>query len=229
MANLKHCDDAEREIRQALANDLRKEGRIHPSGKCPSVRDLRRFAAGKYGKTVAQREELIEHLADCDRCNDWLTRIREEGSSKRAAFDRPVKSVLAIACVVTLALALWTWWRVSQTSPETNRVAVADLRLVSPTRGSESIDRSQAIRVPRRADRLRIVLPPGSEGNYELEILRSDADATPLIRLSGATRLENHEVILGLSANLSNLKPGRYSLGLRRDGSEWEYYPLALE
>jgi len=106
-------------------------------------------------------------------------------------------------------------------------VATVDLRLISPTRGQ--VPGPQTATVRKTTGGLRVVLPVGSEGNYEVEILGQDIQPTPLLRSSGSTRLEGHDVVLNLPVNLSNLKSGKYLLALRRDSSEWEYYSVILE
>jgi hypothetical protein len=129
--------------------------------------------------------------------------------------------------IVVIAAAALFWVNQHRPLPDLNRVATVDLRLISPTRGQ--VPGPQAATVRKAASGLRVVLPIGSEGNYEVEILGQHRQPTPLLRSSGSTRLEGHDVVLNLPVNLSNLKSGKYLLALRRDGSEWEYYSLMLE
>jgi hypothetical protein len=125
-------------------------------------------------------------------------------------------------------LAVAVWARLDRSSSISSAVATVDLRLSSPTRGIENNNGADAVTVRRKAGRLRIILPIGSEGKYECEIFHT-GQSVPLLRTSGEALLENHDVVLNMPVQLGSLTRGRYSLALRRDGSEWVYYPLVLE
>jgi hypothetical protein len=201
---------------EALSSVTRNDGSAHKLGGCPTTADLRRFAAGKCKQ--AQRDEILAHLSSCDRCFTAMTELRE-----RRVFIRRASLVLAIAAV--LAIAVWAMQ--PRSSPASGVVAIVDLRLASPTRGGEN-DGTASPTAPRKANRLRIILPIGSEGKYDCQILRWEQSA-PLLRTSGEALLENHDVVLNLPVKVGNLKPGRYSLALRRETSEWIYYKLVVE
>jgi hypothetical protein len=218
MAPLKHHRAAELELLEALSDVVRKEPGDRHVGNCPSVADLKRFAAGTYGTTEAQRDELLAHLAVCDHCVHFLAQLR-----KRRVFT--TKAALALASAAVVAVAFWV--SLQHTSQVLSGVATVDLRLISPTRGQ--VPGPQTATVRKTTGGLRVVLPVGSEGNYEVEILGQDKQPAPILRSSGSTRLEGHGVVLNLPVNLANLKSGKYLLALRRDGSEWEYYSVILE
>ena len=130
----------------------------------------------------------------------------------------------ALASMIVV-MATWLW--INQHPFENLRVATVDLRLISPTRGQ--IPGPETATVRKATDGFRIVLPVGSEGHYEMAILGPDEKSTPLLHSSGSTKLEGHDVVLDLPANLTHLKSAKYLLTLRRDGYEWEYYSLTLE
>src|SRR5882672_9099490 len=232
MAPLRHHSKAELELLEALSDVVRQEPDGRPVGNCPNVADLERFAVGKYGTAPNQLDELLNHLAVCDRCIDFLTQFRkrqelirrsQELIRKRRELRRT--TALALASVAVLVIALWA--SLQHSSRVLVGVATIDLRLISPTRGQ--VPGPQTATVRKATDGLRIVLPVGSEGNYEMAILAVDAKSTALLRSSGSTKLEGHDVVLDLPANLMHLKSAKYLLTLRRDGSEWEYYSLTLE
>jgi len=218
MATLRHHGKAEQELLEALSDVVRRQPVGRSVGSCPNVTDLERFAAGKYGAAQNQLDELTDHLAVCDRCIDFLTQSR-----KRRELRRTTALVLASAVVLVIAL----WASLQHTSRVVVGVATVDLRLLSPTRGQ--VPGPQTATVRKATDRLRIVLPVGSEGNYEMAILAVDAKPTPLLHSSGNAKLEGHDVVLDLPPNLTHLKSAKYLLTLRRDGYEWEYYSLTLE
>jgi hypothetical protein len=216
MSPLKQYRVAERELIEALSSVTRKDEPVHKLGDCPTAADLRRFAAGKCKQ--GQRDQILAHLSSCDRCITVVAELRE-----RRVLIRIASLVLAVAAV--LAIAVWAMQE--RSSPASSLVATLDLRLSSPTRGGEN-DGTASATVPRKANRLRIILPIGSEGKYDCQILRWEQSA-PLLRTSGEALLENHDVVLNLSVKLRNLPPGRYSLALRRASSEWMYYKLVVE
>jgi hypothetical protein len=216
MSPLRQYGVVEQELMEALSSVTRKDGRVHRLGYCPTVAELRRFVAGRC--TQEQREEVLAHIDSCDKCIALLRQMRERIILRRTSL------VLAVAAV--LAVTFWVTLERSSSTPST--VANIDFRLISPTRGIDNKNPADAVAAEHQAGRLRIILPIGSEGKYECQILRAPQSA-PLLRAAGEASLENHDVVLTLSVELGKLTPGRYSLALRREGSEWVYYPLILK
>jgi hypothetical protein len=218
MSPLRQHRVAEQELMEALSSATRKDGSVDKLGDCPTVDGLRRFAMGKCDQ--AQRDEMLAHLGTCDRCITLLREMRERG-----ILIRRTSLVLAVAAVLAVAV----WARLDRPSSIPNAVATVDLRLASSTRGIENDNGADAaVSAPRKAGRLRIILPIGSEGKYECQLLRT-GQSVPLLRTSGDAVLENHDVVLNVAVEMGSLTPGHYSLALRREGSEWTYYPLNLE
>lgn len=187
-------------------------------GSCPSPSDLRRFEAGKYGHDQAERDALISHLAVCDRCVDFMMRLK-----RRRVWRTRAALVLASAAAIFVAV-----WMSTQHRTATSSVAIIDLRLSSPTRGTENAVGAVSATVPRNTNRLRVILAPGSEGSYEFEILGYDR-STVILRGAAQTIVEKDQVILNLTASLARLTPGKYSFALRHGDSPWEYYSVAIE
>jgi hypothetical protein len=217
MPPLRQHRGAEQELMAALSSVTRKDGPCHKLGDCPTVADLRRFATGKC--TQNQRDEILAHLGSCDRCITVMRQLRG-----RDILIRRASLVLAVA--VVLALALWVG--LQRYSSSSSAVATVDLRVVSPTRGIDNNNGADSVSAQHHAGRLRIVLPIGGEGKYECQIIRP-GQTVALLRASGEASLQNHDVVLNLPVDLGRLTPGRYSLALRREGSEWVYYPLILK
>jgi hypothetical protein len=209
----------EQELMQALSSVTRKEWPVQKRGICPAVPDLRRFATGRCNPV--QRDQLLAHLGTCDRCIGVLRKMRE-----RSILIRRASLVLTVAAAAVLAVALWATLNRSLSSSSV--IATVDLRLVSRTRGVENNNSAAAVPAGRNAGRLRIILPIGSEGKYECQILHAPQSVS-LLRASGEAHLENHDVVLDLPVKLGKLAPGRYLLALRRESSEWVYYKLFLE
>jgi hypothetical protein len=208
---------AEREFMEALSSVTLKDEPASKRGVCPTVADLRRFVAGKCNQ--AQRDEMLAHLGSCDRCITLMRQMRE-----RNILIRRTSLVLAVAAVLAIAV-----WATLDRSPSISTgVATVDLRLISPTRGMESNTGAAPVTARRKAGRLRIILPIGGEGKYECQFLRP-GQSVPMLFTSGEAQLENHDVVLNLPVELGKLTAGRYSLALRREGSEWVYYKFILE
>lgn len=229
MTSLRHSRIDERELLDAVASVAARSKGTHGRGDCPSLSELRLFANGRHRKLPPQRDQLLEHLADCDRCNEQMRRIREQRAQRRTTYIRATKAMVALAAMVLLVLGLGIWWRERPVIGDPNRVAIVDLRPLSPSRGDQPSLGTQPIRVSRLAGRIRIVLPVGGDGDYQVEILASPKAIDPLVRGSGSAHIEDHLPVLTLPIKLSNLRPGTYSLALQHDDSGWEYYPIILE
>jgi hypothetical protein len=135
------------------------------------------------------------------------------------------RAALVLACAAAILVAVWTS---SQHPAATSSVAIIDLRLSSPTRGTENAVGAVAATVHRDTNRLRVILPPGSEGSYEFELLGYE-QSTAVLRGAAQTTVEKDQVILNLTASLAHLTPGKYSFALRHGDSPWEYYSVAIE
>lgn len=199
-----------------------EDGAHSQVGLCPSLDDLRRFAAGKYGATPAQRDEVLAHLGTCDRCIDFMARLR-----KRRALLRSAE--LAIASAIVVAAILWIWTSQHYAPQNVNDTAIVDLRLLAPTRGTEPAPGPAALIIHRDADRLRIILPLGSEGKYEVRIFARERQGDSALHTFRRTSLENREVVLDVPVNFGGLTPGSYLLALRHNDVDWEYYPLIIK
>jgi hypothetical protein len=217
MAHQQEYRALEKELIQALSDNAVN---AHDPGlhDCPTPGELRRFEAGKYGHNQEERDALMSHLAVCDRCVDFMMRLK-----RRRVWRTRAALVLASAAAILVAV-----WMSSQHPAATFSVAIIDLRLISPTRGTENAVGAVAAKVRRDANRLRVILPPGSEGSYEFELLGYERSMA-VLRGAAQTTVEKDQVILNLTASLARLTPGKYSLALRHGDSDWEYYSVTIE
>jgi hypothetical protein len=218
----------ERELMGFLAKIIGTRPRSGPSANCPGAREWRRFAKGKYRTMAARQNDLLEHLGDCDFCNRQMAKIRQQAMQKQTAV-RTAKRIGVFAGIVALAIALSIWWRARRGTEQPNRVTLVDLRLLSPSRGEIQTAESQPITISHSTNSLRILLPVGAEGIYEVVILSKAGNSEVLLRSSAASIIENHQALLNVPIDLSTLKAGRYSLALRHDDSDWEYYTFTLQ
>jgi hypothetical protein len=111
---------------------------------------------------------------------------------------------------------------------QTTDIAVLDLRERSVARGQNPSDTSQApLEIPRTTKHLVLELPIGSkEGPYEVGLLTATGDE--LLRATGTSELRDHINRLRVDVNLSSIRSGDYSLGIREPNLEWARYPTRV-
>jgi hypothetical protein len=84
------------------------------------------------------------------------------------------------------------------------------------------------LKVPHQQLRLTIDLPFGSPpGRYEAEILANPDNA--LVHTSGEATLNAGVTTLRVEADLRQIAPGKYFLGIRRPPWDWTFVPIVLE
>jgi hypothetical protein len=235
MDNLKRDNLLEEEIREQellklLAHTIEEEPGSIDTRKCPSLDELRLLDKG-VSHPPSQRSSLLMHLADCNHCIQVMKRIRESRIRETSIREDRIRKkrvfaqramVMVSVLVVGIMIFIWVRYRAAVTP---SLVTTIDLR-VPYTRGNEKKTVPQRVQLRRPLARFRIVLPFGTDGSYEAAIVPTESHQTILARSVGNTQIENHNVVLYLSPDVSSLEPGDYSLALRRRGSEWEYYPL---
>jgi hypothetical protein len=208
---------AENELMNALSSVVLTGPQPQRIGNCATIDELRAFVRGK--ARAERRETLVAHLSSCNHCIGLLRRRRE-----RRTFIK--EASLALAATIVLLLAVSIGFKKPATTK--TEIATIDLRPFALTRGGATV--AAAGEVPAinlKAKHLRFILPAGSEGQYECEIL-GNRKYPALTHLSGETALQNHDVVLELPIPPS-FRAGQYTLALRRQGSEWVYYPIVFK
>jgi hypothetical protein len=140
---------------------------------------------------------------------------------------RRVLMLVATAAALLFAVGGWLWVR-ARHSVEATDTAVLDLRERSVARGQSESETGQApLVIPRSAKRLMLDLPIGSkEGQYEVGLLTDTGDQ--LLRATGMAELHDHVTGLRVDVDLSSIRPGTYSLGVRQLSLEWTRYPIRV-
>lgn len=136
--------------------------------------------------------------------------------------------------MLLLAIA-GTWFALGrdgrQISPPTANEAAAqvaslDLRPLAVTRSEEQKD-AKPLEVPRGRVNATILLPVGSSpGDYEVRIL--DRDLQVRASTTGTAEIRNYITTLEAAIDTSGLGAGDYQLTLRREGGEWQMFPLRI-
>ena len=111
-------------------------------------------------------------------------------------------------------------------SVEATDTAVLDLRERSVARGQNPSDTGQALlEIPRTAKHLVLDLPIGSkEGSYDVGLVTDSGNQ--IVSATGTAQLRNHVTVLQVDVELSSVRPGAYSLGVRQPNLEWTRYPI---
>lgn len=190
---------------------------------CPSIAELRQFAMGKYGLDEPALLRMLDHLADCESCEQEMAKLRLElqANEKRSRRWFGWKLGYAVLCVLLVA-ATWFW----ATRDRSSGLATIDLRSI--TRGDET-SAATSIKLHTNTASIRILLPVGSfNGAYEVGVFEAGS-SPPIVTGSAQTRVENGDLVLRLPLSLKSVRPGSYSLGIQHGNSEWAYYPVRID
>ena len=118
-----------------------------------------------------------------------------------------------------------------QRERDSDAIAVSDretleLRPLAVTR-SEEQKSAGPLEVPRGRVNATILLPVGSSpGVYEVRIL--DRDLRVRASTTGSAEIRNYITTLEATLDTSGLDVGDYQLTLRREGGEWQMFPLRV-
>lgn len=192
---------------------------------CPSIAELKQFAMGKYGLEDPMLLAMLDHLADCESCEQEMAKLRLELQVNQK-HSRPWcgwKLGYALLCVALLA-ATWFWG----TRDRSSGLATVDLRHI--TRGDETPPVPTSITLHRNTASVRILLPVGStDSAYEVGVFEHAGSSVPIVTGAAQTIAEGDDLVLRLPLSLKNVRAGSYSLGIRHGNSEWAYYSLTID
>lgn len=106
--------------------------------------------------------------------------------------------------------------------------AFLDLRERSVIRGQSPPEKAQApSEIPRTAKHLLLDLPIGSkEGPYDVGLLTETGEQ--IVTATGTAQLRNGITSLQVDVDLSTVRLGAYSLGVRQPNLEWTRYPVRV-
>jgi hypothetical protein len=204
-------------LRQGLATEFPNPERIG----CPGDSLLKGIAQGRVSLTEA--EPWLDHLGSCSPCFQEFKEFRRQSAIQR----RHVLTLVATAAVLLVAVGGWLWVR-GRHSLETTDTAVLDLRERSVARGQGQSETGLApLEISRTAKHVVLDLPIGSkEGSYDVGLLTETGDE--ILRARGIADLHDHITGLRVDVDLSSIRPGTYSLGVRQPSLEWTRYPIRV-
>jgi hypothetical protein len=182
--------------------------------------------------SLARRERPIgdpayNHLKECSPCYLEGRAIQEADALQYRR--RILTWAAAAALIVSTGSAAWflTTREAGVTSGGTPLRAQLDLRPYAITRGEPQPVLPPLV-LPRGDLMLTLLLPTGSEpGQYEVQV--KDSNATTRASARGNAELREYVSTLEVAVSVGELSPGMYSLAVRRDGNEWQQFPVRLE
>jgi hypothetical protein len=202
-------------LRQGLATEFPNPERIG----CPGNSLLKGIAQGKVSLTEA--EPWLDHLGSCTPCFQEFKEFRRQSAIQH----RRVLTWVATAAVLLFALGGWLWVR-ARHPVEATDTAVLDLRERSVARGQNPSE-SAALQISRTTKHLVLDLPIGSkEGSYDVGLLTETGNQ--IVSATGTAELHNHVTALRVDVDVSGVRPGAYSLGVRQPNAEWTSYPIRI-
>ena len=210
-------------------------GRAHPNPTregCPP-RDL---LVSLSRRELPIGDPAYEHFSKCSPCYQELRALQQADAAALKAAERRKRLAYAAAAVLVLGIA-GSWFalrragdvdRIAQptthTAPQSARL---DLRPLAVTRSEEQKVEAAPLVVPRGRVNATILLPVGSSpGEYDVRILDSDLHARATAK--GSAEIRNYVTTLEAVIDVSALEAGDYQLTLRRDGGEWQMFPLRV-
>jgi hypothetical protein len=211
-------------------------GRAHPNPAregCPPPELLRRLAR----RELPIGDPAYDHFAKCSPCYKELRTLQQADAARLSAARRRRTTLAAAAGVVVAIAGTWFMMRptdrtasVPAAAPSTQTVAQSarlDLRPLAVTRSEDRKPDAAPLEVPRARVNATILLPTGAApGVYEIRIL--DKDLTARATSKGSADIRDFVTTLEAEIDASALEPGDYHLTLRREGGEWQMFPLRV-
>lgn len=206
----------------------------------------------------SEAQEIQSHLATCDNCHAYfenlrqlavalgklpdpaplsakakqelLTAFRREHVRKPGfTLTRPWAIGAAAAAAAILVAIIWIV-RIHTKGPlptQTYEAYAVNFSNQLLLRGESSAPPVPPAVIPRGRWNLAIQLELGYQpGHYEVSVQRN---GKVFAAASGTVRLENHEPILRVRIDLSDVPAGQYKFGVRPSGLEWRYYKVLLK
>jgi hypothetical protein len=210
-------------------------GRAHPNPTregCPP----RELLVSLSRREFPIGDPAYDHLSKCSPCYQEVRALQQaHAAALTAAVTRRRLMYAAAAAVLVLAIA-GSWFALRQNgAPATStptaditapQVASLDLRPLAVTR-SEDAKSAKPLEVPRGRVNATMLLPVGSSrGAYEIRIL--DGDLRVRASARGSAEVRNYVTTLEAPIDLSAVEAGDYQLTLRREGGEWQMFPLRV-
>jgi len=214
----------EKRILDALGRGLLREFPNPERIGCPSSEIVRGIA--RHRVPLVEAEPWLDHLTSCSPCYRDFSQFRDAYQFRRMT----ILFAIVASLLVIASAAGWSLVR-KYRQRDLDQTAVLDLRDRSVPRGTESRSNpsqgERPLELRRTVSHLNIYLPLGSsDGPYDVRVVSPNGES--LVTASGTAGLKDHITLLPIEVSLSSLRPGRYALQVRKDGLEWDSYPLVV-
>jgi hypothetical protein len=207
-------------------------GRAHPNPTregCPPPELLKRLAQ----RELPIDDPAYDHFAKCSPCYQELRALQQADAATAATAKRRRMMLAAAAILVLAVVGSWFAFRQSDntrpavsSTAQTATQASLDLRPLAVTRSDEQ-KAAAPLEVPQGRVNATILLPVGSPpGAYELRIL--DGDLRVRASAKGSAEIRNYITTLEAAIDVGPVDAGEYQLTLRREGGEWQMFPLRV-
>jgi len=134
-------------------------------------------------------------------------------------------AAVAVGAIAFLIPKLTTPGGESAPTSPGSEVVIADLRPYAPVRGT--LAEPEPLELAARSMRLRLLLPAGSElGQYGLVLVATGGQTKWSAR--SQAEIIDHTTALSLDADLSQLRPGQYTLWIAKDGVRLLRVPVVI-
>ncbi len=206
---------------------------------CPSKDILYKISRQK----LPVDHPAIDHIAQCSPCFREIRLFQEERTRSITTARMAVAAVLIAGIAAgVMYVALRPPWKnqsdslqkskpAKPTKEQDRQIAILNFEILSRERGgsSQAAQPLELQRIPRDNLFLSMYLPKGSErGEYQVSLLRSKSDETPLVSASGTARIENGLTVLAISIDCSHVEAGTYVIAFRHDSESWRYAAVAV-
>ena len=210
-------------------------GRAHPNPTregCPP----RELLVSLSRREFPIGDPAYDHLSKCSPCYQEVRALQQAHAAALTAAETRRRLMYASAAAVLVLAIAGSWFALRQngapaistpiadtTAPQ---VASLDLRPLAVTR-SEDAKSAKPLEVPRSRVNATILLPVGSSpGSYEVRIL--DGDLRVRASAQGSAEIRNYVTTLEAPIDFSAVDVGDYQLTLKREGGEWQMFPLRV-
>jgi hypothetical protein len=195
---------------------------------CPGDAVLRELGARPMDRPV-EDDPHWHHITHCSECYGEFLAFNNE--VRQRAKVRKVRLGWALAGVAA-ALSVGVLVGLYQGGVFPKRPQNAELAYVKKTVDIPSMTRSpdgaepKPIMLERQPEELTIQLPLGSKaGAYELQLKRNDET---VVSAASNAEIHNGTTAFTVKLDLSNLRPGNYSIVVRQVPFDWNYYPVVI-
>jgi hypothetical protein len=200
-------------------------GRVHPNPTregCPPADLLLRLAR----RELPIGDPAYDHIGKCSPCYQELRTIQQTDAAQRVGTRRRrLAWAAAAALVLSVGAGAWLLSRGGNSGATVN--AQLDLRPYAVARGETQPADRPPLELPRGLVLVTLLLPTGSEpGPYDVQMRNGSATAN--VTAQGNAELRDQATRLQVPLDLAKLSRGTYQLAVRRQGDDWQTFPVQL-